>query len=305
MDLLFTFTNFYGKLRNYKGIPFWIFSPFRRVTRILANKVLPIYFNKKKFKREEVLHNCIISLTSFPARIDKVWLVIESLKRQYLSPHKIILWLSKEQFHGITHLPKKLLSLEDEMFSIRFVDEDIRSHKKFYYAFQEYPDYAIVTCDDDIFYHPDMLGILYDTSLKYPNCIIANTTKRILYDSNNDILPYNLWDKFIKPYDSKDLVQIGIGGVFYPSGCFDNNVLNKKDFLKVAPFADDLWLNFAARTNSVKVVQSPLNILPLPVISDSPKLSTINCGSNRNDTQLKQIRDYSIELIGKDIYEND
>lgn len=50
----------------------------------------------------------VVSLTSFPARIKKVHIVIESLLNQTIKPDKIILWLSKEQFEHYYVLPSKL-----------------------------------------------------------------------------------------------------------------------------------------------------------------------------------------------------
>ena len=39
-------------------------------------------------------HKVIVSLTSFPARIDKVYLCINSLLRQSFKADKVILWLA-------------------------------------------------------------------------------------------------------------------------------------------------------------------------------------------------------------------
>lgn len=55
--------------------------------------------------------------------------------------------------------------------------EDIRSHKKFYYAMQEYPDDMIITIDDDVYYRSDTIELLYQTHLKYPQDVCANLTR--------------------------------------------------------------------------------------------------------------------------------
>ena len=43
---------------------------------------------------------------------------------------------------------------------IEFKDEDLRSHKKYYYTIKEYPDDIMITVDDDIFYRSDMIAKL-------------------------------------------------------------------------------------------------------------------------------------------------
>ena len=130
MNALSLFTKLYGVLRNY-GMPFWVMTPLRRSVRSLANWYLPRYLAKPVEPSNLYDNSLIVSLTSFPGRINDVWQVIESLKRQTVKPSKIILWLSLEQFPSKNQIPKSLTKIEDDLFSIRLVDEDFRSHKKY------------------------------------------------------------------------------------------------------------------------------------------------------------------------------
>ena len=99
------------------------------------NLFIPKYYKKMQSKRgyKETKNKprIIISLTSFPKRIDIVWITIESILRQSQKPDEIILWLAEEQFQGIDSLPKSLLELMERGLTIRFCD-DLRSHKKYY-----------------------------------------------------------------------------------------------------------------------------------------------------------------------------
>mgnify|MGYP000808865909 FL=1 len=99
-------------------------------------------------KREQKI---IVSLTSFPKRIDTLWITVETLLRQSMKPDEIILWLAEEQFNGIDSLPKALLEQQKRGLTIRFCD-DLRSHKKYYYTMQEYPRDIVILVDDDMFY---------------------------------------------------------------------------------------------------------------------------------------------------------
>src|SRR5690554_3540856 len=82
--------NFLNKIRFY--------SLARFSTRHVANFLLPLYFKLVNFffPKMHVLNSkdeigLIVSFTSFPARIDNVWLVVESILRQSVKPDKIIL----------------------------------------------------------------------------------------------------------------------------------------------------------------------------------------------------------------------
>src|SRR5699024_11096702 len=86
------------------------YSLVRFIVRHLANLVLPFYFrlsslfsNNYKLNTESN-SDFIVSFISFPARINKVWLVVESILRQSVKPTKLILWLSKDQFSNLNVL---------------------------------------------------------------------------------------------------------------------------------------------------------------------------------------------------------
>lgn len=276
---------FYGKLHNYRNVPFWFLTPIRRLVRFLSYILLPKVLNVKRTNKGIVKKDLIVSLTSFPSRIKDVWQVVESLKNQSILPEKIILWLSKEQFSQKDSIPISLLNRENELFEIRLVDQDFRSHKKYYYAMIEFPNKTIVTCDDDIYYHPDMLKVLIEDSNRFKGCIISNVTKQLSFYANGNIRPYNQWKDEFESYSCENMIQIGVGGVLYPPNSLDKMVLRNDLFTLLTPLADDIWLNCMARMKKTIIVQSSKNILPLPIKSNSPTLTSINCDENLNDIQ--------------------
>ncbi len=247
------------------------------------------------------IENLIVSFTSFPARIDKVWMVVECLKRQTILPEKIILWLSKEQFPTNDAIPQTLWDRVDDLFEIRMVEEDIKSYKKCYYAFLEYPLKTIIVVDDDIFYHHDTIRYLFECSQQYPQSVIANTSGQLVYE-NGALKPYYEWTRWNKPYESLNIMPKGVGGVLYPPHSLFYLATCKELFLRLAPMADDLWLNAMARMNGTQVVQSSCQILFLGIFSKSPSLSDRNVDGGENDVQLSGIRRYFIENYKNDIY---
>ena len=144
MNSFVFFTKVYGHLCSDNYILFKLMSPLRTIVRKLGNRVLPVYL-KRYSEMPRVCPKLLVSFTSYPARINDVWKVIESLKKQTVLPEKIILWLSNDQFKGQASIPDEILRQEDGLFEVRLVDGDIRSHKKYYYAFQQFPDWTTIT----------------------------------------------------------------------------------------------------------------------------------------------------------------
>lgn len=283
----------------------------RAITRFSANIVLPLHIqctnHIKKYALNPEIRNTapiIVSFTSFPARINRTWLVVESLLRQTVKPDKIILWLAKEQFDGFHSLPKKILRLQSRGLEIRFVEEDIRSHKKYAYAIREYPDAIIVTVDDDVFYPSHMLQYLLEAHTKHPNDVIANITHQLQYKSSGELLSYADWKHNITLQDySNNIFQVGVGGVLYPPHCAHPDICNAELAYRVCPFGDDIWLYAMCRLVGTTIRTSSSTFVPLPIYNlHNVSLSTENL-LGRNDSQIQQITTFCIEQYGKNPFE--
>lgn len=302
MNLLNIYTRLYSFFYINDSINL-MFAKLKKLTRKKANQQLPTFLNHFNYSSVKVLDDLIVSLTSFPARIDNVWMVIESIKNQSYLPQKIILWLSKDQFPTEDTIPESLKCRIDNRFEIRMVDGDLKSHKKYFYVFQEFHDKIIITVDDDVFYHPDVIKHLYEDHKKFPLDVITNIASRPLYN-NNTIVPYKQWKKVKEKYCTNNLVQIGIGGVLYPPDLNNPILLNEKLILELAPFADDLWLNAIMRLNGISVRKSSFRYLPLGILSKTPTLSSYNRHNFGNDIQLEKLRDYFLKTVNRDLFAN-
>jgi hypothetical protein len=221
---------------------------------------MPLYFNltskrkKNRLKVKTSANKFIVSLTTFPKRIDKVWLVIESILRQEEKPDKIILWLYKEEFNGIESLPKKLLKLRKRGLEIRFCDENLKPHKKYYYAIKEYPDSNLIIIDDDFIYPPNLLKNLINSHEKYPKAIICSMSREIII-KEGVILPYIKWKRVGR--NTKPLFRnsiLGGGGTLFPPNSLNSKVLDLNEMEKLSFEADDLWLKIMSLKQNTKVV---------------------------------------------------
>lgn len=133
----------------------------------------------------------IVSMTTFPARISYVHLAIKSLLSQTVIPEKLILWLVKDQFRDVA-IPEQLRALCAYGLEIRFCDEDLLAHKKYYYAMRTFPEQVIVTYDDDIIYPEDSLEKLLMMHRKFPDAIICNRGREIEMNGGF-VAPYKDW----------------------------------------------------------------------------------------------------------------
>jgi hypothetical protein len=276
------------------------------VNRVLArlfkrylDRTVPKSFLKKPFRdlgintTEKREKKYIVSLTSFPARIDDVWICVETILRQSFKPDAIILWLSQDQFKEVT-LPKSLTNLIERGLTIRFVSGDIKSHKKYKYALEEFPYDYVITFDDDLYYNEHLLENLVNLKKEFPNCVPTNRAHKLIFEDNS-ILPYRKW--FHNAYDnqpSHNLVQTGGYGALYTSEDMYKDFNNENIFLKLAPHADDLWLKIMVLIQGKKVVtNSKYNKDPLVIKgSQFNKLVNENVLNGGNDTQLKNLMEH-------------
>lgn len=238
----------------------------------------------------------IVSLTSFPAAIPYAAQAVQSILNGSVLPDKVILYLTFSQF-GENGIPKELLKLADEnpRFEIRDYPKDIRSYRKLIPALQDFPDAIIVTTDDDVAYHPNMLRDLLRLHEEFPHAVLAHRAKLMKPDK-----PYRRWRKyrwyhflFKRIHSGYRNIQTGVGGVLYPPHALKEDMLDVELFTKIAPTTDDIWFWAAAVANGTPMI-------PVPFGHNKPRglekprelsLKTVNfkSGIDRNAAAFKAI----------------
>ncbi len=244
----------------------------------------------------------IVSLTTVPSRIDKVWMTIESLLRQKEKPDRILLWLAEDEFRDIP-IPQTLKMQEKWGLEIRYCN-NLRSYKKFYYSMLEFPDDYVLTVDDDSIYSERMIREMLIVSELYPNCVISNRSHWIHSDGQH-LFEYLRWHSYddrrnISGVPSYHNFFTGNGGVLFPVRLLDKAIFDQNAFLEIAPTADDAWLNFAAWKSKVKVVNTtgilgfvlPIHSIcyqGLCIENSARKEGNWEC---KNDIQIRKVLEY-------------
>lgn len=297
MNVLNIFAKSYSALYSRRWLPFKVESFLRWAVRNLSWLFVPTYLNKRRKLDSSIEIPVYVSLTSFPDRIEYVWQVIECMFRQTYLPKKIILWLSKQQFDGMESIPRSLSSRMNERFDIRFVEGDVRSHKKYLYISREYPDKYVFLIDDDIYYPTDILEKSWKGHLENPNAVISNYGYVMSYTSEGMLKPYAEWSHNHKFSKSDNLFFGSGGGTLFMPKLMYKDLMNIELAQQLTPLADDVWLNTMARLAHYEIVMLENGlILPYRIVNNK-KLSSTNLEDGGNDRQIRAIKDYYKSLV--------
>lgn len=240
----------------------------------------------------------IVSLTSHPERINTVAPCIESLLQQTQRPRKVLLYLSKEQFpNQESELPQELVRLRsNKHFEIRWVDDDLKPHKKYYYSMQEYPDLPIIIADDDVIYENTLVEKLMNSYHKFPHCISAMRANLMMFRRDGRLRKYDGWlmgYRMLLDTPSYQLMPTGVGGVLYPPHSIPKEAFNISAIKTTCLYTDDLWLKMYAVMNQYPTVV-PRDYSKYHEIEGTREtaLWRINVHKNNNDVSIQNIISY-------------
>ncbi|WP_045388817.1 hypothetical protein [Falsirhodobacter sp. alg1] len=218
----------------------------------------------------------IVSLTSYPGRYATLARTLNGLMRQTVRADRTILWLA----HGDeATLPDEVRATGVEVR----LWEDIRSYKKIIPALQAFPDAAIVTADDDVYYPADWLERLLAGTGK----VRALRAHRVVM-AGQVPAPYDAWERGLAAPEAGPLVfPTGVMGVYYAPGVFHHDVMDKELFRTLAPDADDVWLYWMHRRagNHAEKLGSKGRVLEWPG-SQARSLRASNLGDSGNDRAI-------------------
>ena len=254
-------------------------------------KYFPQFRNIVEMRQKKIL----ISLTSYKERFNFLPTVIKSLKEQTISPNKIVLTLSGKDM--------KSYNLKIDDIEIIKVNKDFRPHNKYYYAMIKYPEYAIVTVDDDIIYCKNMLESLYNSYIDHPNIVSGRRGHLMRYNENGELKNYLSWDleQKIISEANYDIFLTGVGGVLYPPDAFN---INEK-YLKIieeTKTGDDIALKYFEVIKGIDEIWVPNKHLQgLKILTNLVHRPLIKDNLISNDIYIKNINIDIKNLILKNL----
>lgn len=238
----------------------------------------------------------IVSLTSFPAAIPYAAKAIQSILQGNILPDKVILYLTFAQF-GEESIPQELTDMakQNPLFEIRDYPKDIRSYRKLIPAIKDFPDAIIVTIDDDVAYHKNMLRDLLLLHEQMPDAVLAHRAKLMKPGA-----PYRKWRKYRwyhfltkRIHRNFKNIQTGVGGVLYPPNSLNKEMLDIDLFTQIAPTTDDIWFWAAGVANGFPVIPVPFGYNKPKGVGKPRELSlkttNFKTGIDRNAAALQKI----------------
>lgn len=235
----------------------------------------------------------IVSLTTYPGRIDRVHMAIESLLRQTVPADMIVLWLAREQFpSGEADLPEPLLAQRERGLHIEWC-EDIKSFKKLIPAAERFPDDIIITADDDIVYRADAIELLLRCHERCPGCVCALRTHLMTFAEDGALRPYGEWmpeySEFVGQPRMALFPTTGAGTLF-PPGVLPLEAFDREAFMSLCPKADDVWTKVMLTLAGVPVALAATNTrLQFVEGTQTESLWEYNREENGNDAQLQAV----------------
>jgi hypothetical protein len=229
----------------------------------------------------------IVSVTSYGARIQTVYLALEAIAAGTVLPSRLILWLDDVQMFKSP--PLSLQRLAKRGLEI-LPTEDFGPHKKYYpYLLSTNQlDVPLVTADDDVLYSRWWLAGLikaHHESRDAVSCYRAHVIKVV----RGAIQPYRTWSRCESTEASFRHFPTGSGGCIYPALFLDKLKCAGAEFQRICPRADDIWLHANALRAGFKIKQIrqlPCNFPFLPGTQDGG-LSRVNVGLGHNDEQIR------------------
>lgn len=236
----------------------------------------------------------IVSMTTFPARVGNLWIVIDSIFHQSIRPSKIVLILTQEEFpDGMDAVPHSLKRFLDKGLEVVFVNENLRCHNKYRYVLDKYRDCDVITLDDDLYYWPDTIERLYRLREKNVDCICGNRALRVNVSQGKV--------SYAHVYNNRgmDIMAQGVGGVLYPPSFRAKELFNHEVVRSLCLSADDNWLRVQETLAGIEAATGDNYPHPLTLLkSQSLALWHKNIGEGQSTVIMEKLLKH-YDLIGK------
>lgn len=253
----------------------------------------------------ENMEKVIVSFTSYPKRIGTIYKVLDSIISQTVLPDKIVLYLSSSEFKDFGKLPN-FEKYEKYGFEIHWYEENLKSHKKWFYAFQEYRNDIVITIDDDILYSNIALETLLKYHVQFPKCVIARRAAIITRRQDGTIARYVDWCSTTYGFvgiPRMDIAATTGGMTLFLPWLFNSEIFNVNVFMEKCPYADDLWIKIMEVYSGIPTVLAEKKWED-PVLKEHQKdcLFENYNKDGGNDKQLKELlKEYPRTAHKKDL----
>lgn len=234
----------------------------------------------------------VVSLTSFPARLERAWITIETMLRQDRAVDRVVLVLAEDEFPG-RDLPRRIVRQQRRGLEILWTERNHRCFNKLLFTLAAYPDAMVVTVDDDALYEPWLVSRLVAYAEENPGVIVGHRGWEVQRDGDM-LAPYIRWPKASLSTPTARVFLTGVGGVLYPPHTLPTDLLDDMTLAgELCPTNDDIWFWAVARTAGIPAhCLGSISFRALRCQGHMPKLETGNRLQGGNDVQFARVFDH-------------
>lgn len=234
----------------------------------------------------------VVSMTTHGARIQLVWVALESIASGERLPRRLLLFLDEPELQR--RLPGPLRRLARRGLEILPAEPGLRVHSKYWPCVASASDHnlPLVVADDDMMYPLRWLRVLVEAHAARPDLVHAFRAHEIPC-SDGWLGPYRTWQPARGTDPSFAHFGTGVSGQILPPPLL--NALHQEGtaFLERSPRADDVWINAVAvragiRTAQVEPVSQNFPFVPA---TQAYGLYQTNVAGGENDAQLARSLD--------------
>ena len=188
----------------------------------------------------------ILSCTTTNERLNLLFYMVESLKKQTLKPDLFFVNISSEPYlfdEGITNIP---FWLNNDFVKINWV-KNTGPYRKLLPVIEKVDSGDIlITADDDVLYNPLWLKDLVQLAEKHPQHIICTRARVMKKNVFGCWQNYINWEPIEGIKEGMLLLPIGCGGIVFRKNLVDMDFLLNPISQKISPTTDDLWFRMAS-----------------------------------------------------------
>lgn len=250
------------------------------------------------YKTRHIEKGVLVSLTSYGRRVaDSTPYAIFSLMNQTYRAEKIVLCLNQDKWNE-ENLPFLIKRLKHYGLEILYC-KDVRSYTKLIPAMLKYPEYALVTIDDDVYYSKHLMETLCSCYYQNKNCIYTVRAYLIPTNEQREIAPYHSWLPISGTHmQSKNIFPLGCGGVLYPPHSLHEDFDKENLYMSLCPLADDIWFYFMAKLKGTQhryvyndgCIGYPIDFIWQNLNRDALRYQNVSL--DKNDEQINAIIKY-------------
>jgi hypothetical protein len=231
----------------------------------------------------------VVSLTSFPPRIQHAWIAIETVFRQDRVPARLVLVLAEDAFPARS-LPRSLRRQQARGLEILWVPHDSGSFDKLVPTRRAYPDAVIVTVDDDARYAPWVVARLLDHAQRNPGTVVGHRGWEIEHDDGG-LAPYVQWLPAGPDTPAPRVFLTGVGGVLYPPDVLPTALLTDVELARrLCPTNDDVWFWAVATVAGVPAqCLGSESFSSIRRMAGTPRLELVNRSGGLFDAQIARV----------------